>query len=45
VAVNTTAMAEIENCHLGEAVTYYHDMGGGGGQRPLKFFFFFFFLK
>jgi len=26
VAVGVTAMAEIENCHLGEAVTYYHNM-------------------
>lgn len=26
MAISVTAMAEIENFHLGEVVTYYHDM-------------------
>jgi hypothetical protein len=26
VAISVTVMAEIENCHMGEIVTYYHDM-------------------
>ena len=25
MAISVTAMAEIENCHLGEAVACYHD--------------------
>jgi hypothetical protein len=25
VAISVTAMAEIENCHLGETVACYHD--------------------